>query len=397
MEYGAGDVDRPTRIMTLTSVYIHFPWCARKCPYCDFTTYPKEPSTVPSEGYADSVLRELALRAQSLKGRTLGSVFFGGGTPSLWSPVALARVLRGVFEAFDRVAEDLEVTAECNPNSFNQDRATALLDGGVNRLSLGVQSLRDRHLDFLGRLHNANEALAALSIATRTVPRVSADLMFGLPTQTVIELCEDIGQLVDAGAAHVSAYALTIEAQTPFGALHRKGLLKVASDDCYADLFEAAESAFADKGFTHYEVSNYARTAEESRHNQHYWRGGAYLGLGVGAVGCLDAAPGAARRWRNEPDPERYMAARTLDSVEQSEERLGPVELNREALMLGLRTVEGVDLAQSRRRSGQDVRVGREAAIEQAIDRGDLKDTTTHFAVPRDKWLKLDAIVRDLF
>lgn len=383
--------------MTHTSVYVHFPWCARKCPYCDFTTYPKEPSSVPSEAYADAVLRELSLRAPMLDGRTLCSVFFGGGTPSLWSPAALGRVLQGILNAFDAVAGDLEVTAECNPNSFDQSRATALLDAGVNRLSLGVQSLRDHHLDFLGRLHNASEALAALSIAMRTVPRVSADLMFGLPTQTVSELCEDIDQLVDAGVAHVSAYALTIEPQTPFGALHRKGLLQVSSDDCYADLFSAAEDAFALKGFAHYEVSNYARAAQESRHNQHYWRGGAYLGLGVGAVGCLDAAQGAARRWRNNPDPDQYMAAQTLDSVEHSEERLGAVELNREALMLGLRTTEGVDLAQARQRSGQDVRKGREAAIAQAIDRDELHDTGTHLTVPHNKWLKLDAIVRDLF
>ena len=381
----------------LTSVYVHFPWCARKCPYCDFTTYPKEPELVPSEAYADAVLRELALRTPDLGGRTLHSVFFGGGTPSLWGAAALGRVLEGVLSSFERAVSEVEVTAECNPNSLDRNKARALRSVGVNRLSIGVQSLRDQHLAFLGRLHNSAEAREVLSAAVREVPRVSADLMFGLPGQSVDELTEDIAAIIDIGVRHVSAYALTIEPQTPFGTLHKKGLLKTASDDLVADLFDAAAERFAQSGFTHYEVSNYAQPSEQSTHNEHYWRGGAYVGLGVAAVGCLEAGSGAARRWRNRPDPDGYLKATSLSDMEESEEHLGPDALNREALMLGLRTAAGVDLGATQKRSGRPVTQGREEAVERALERGDLIRANSHLRVPPSRWLKLDAIVRDLF
>ena len=379
---------------TETSVYVHFPWCARKCPYCDFATEPIRASALPHEEYSDALLRELEARADSLEGRELKSIFFGGGTPSLWSPKALERTLSGIRDAFEHEVDDLEITVECNPSSLSRDGAALLREAGVNRLSIGVQSLRDPHLQFLGRLHDRKQALKALGEATKETPRVSADLMFGMPGQTLDELGEDIMRLAETGIRHVSAYALTIEEKTMFGSLHRAGKLRVAPEEQYAELFEHAERCFTDLGWAHYEVSNYAAEGQESRHNLHYWRGGAYLGLGAAAVGCLDQGAGRAERWRNDPNPQRYLRQRTL---EVETEELGPDEIIREALMLGLRTADGMNLQQTARRAGRDPKAGRERELIRAIERGNLLQEGDWLRVPVERWLKLDGIVRDLF
>lgn len=379
--------------MIPTSVYVHFPWCLKKCPYCDFATRKIDSPDLPHAAYADAVLRELDRRSDALAGRTLVSVFFGGGTPSLWEPHALGRVLRGVRAAFDDTADDLEVTVECNPSSLDRNKAAALRAQGVDRLSVGVQSLDDERLRFLGRFHDAEGAVRALDAAMAEVPRVSADFMFGMPDQPPRALLDELRTVLDRGIRHVSAYALTIEPGTQFGELYRKGKLRVATEDAYADMFLGAEALFAEHGLEHYEVSNYASRGEESRHNLHYWRGGAYAGLGAAAVGCLDAEPGAARRWRNEPDGARYLE--TL--AEESEERLGPDEIVREALMLGLRTREGVDLPETARRAGIDPLAGRERALDRRIAAGDVIREGDRLRVPTDRWLRLDSIVVDLF
>ena len=377
-----------------TSVYIHFPWCARKCPYCDFATEPLRVAELPHQAYTDALLRELEARTDDLQGRRLKSIFFGGGTPSLWKPAELGRALAAIRTAFDTEVDDLEVTVECNPSSLTRENAALLREAGVGRLSIGVQSLRDSHLAFLGRLHDADRAIATLREAVAEMARVSADLMFGMPGQSDIELAEDIARIADTGVRHVSAYALTIEEKTMFGSLHRAGKLRVASEEQYASLFELAEARFADLGWTHYEVSNYAAEGEESRHNLHYWRGGAYVGLGAAAVGCLDHGPGRAERWQNDPNPRRYL---TQTKLVTEAETLGPDEIIRESLMLGLRTIEGICLADTERRAGKSPLLGREREIETALERGDLVSEDQRLRVPQSRWLKLDGIVRDLF
>ena len=376
-----------------TSVYVHFPWCLKKCPYCDFATRKIDRPDIPHVAYADAVLRELEGRAPQLEGRRLVSVFFGGGTPSLWDPAELGRVLAGVREAFSDRADDVEVTVECNPSSLDEARAAALVERGVDRLSVGLQSLDDDHLRFLGRFHDAAGGLHALRTALATAPRASADLMFGMPDQAPAQLMDDVRRVLDAGAKHVSAYALTVEPGTQFGELHRKGRLLVAKDDVYADMFLEAGAVFAGYGLDQYEVSNYAAAGEESRHNQHYWRGGAYLGLGAAAVGCLEEAPGRARRWRNEPEGMRYIDT----GSEQSEEVLGPQEIVRESIMLGLRTREGMDLVDTSMRAGVDPMEGRRQALRRRLDAGDVIHLGDRLRVPRDRWLRLDSIVADLF
>jgi oxygen-independent coproporphyrinogen-3 oxidase len=380
------------------SVYVHFPWCLRKCPYCDFATAPRDREALEHEAYADAVVRELDMRAPALEGQTLRSIFFGGGTPSLWQAEQLGRVVHAIRSAFREHASDLEITVECNPSSLDRDHARALRDVGVDRLSIGVQSLDDAELSFLGRLHDGRGALAAIDAALSTHERVSADLMFGLPGQTAETFYSHVDTLLARGLAHVSAYALTIEPATRFGELSRKGLLQQAPDEAYAVMFEGNRRRFGERELSHYEVSNFARAGEESRHNQHYWRGGAYLGLGAAAVGCLHEGQGA-RRYRNHPDATRYMQRVAGPEVEVFTETLDAQAVIREALMLGLRTREGVDLAALATRTGLDPLVGRERAMTRRLERGDIEldEQAQVLRVPLSRWLMLDGIVADLF
>jgi putative oxygen-independent coproporphyrinogen III oxidase len=378
------------------SVYIHFPWCLRKCPYCDFATSPLERDAIPHAEYASALLAELEMRMRTLGGARLVSVFFGGGTPSLWAPRELGRVLDGVLRSFGATPSEVEITVECNPSSLERTRARELRLAGVNRLSVGVQSLDDAELRFLGRLHDRALALTALDAAQSELTRVSADLMFALPNQPEERFYGYVDTLLARGLSHVSAYALTIEPATKFGADHRAGLLQAAPDESYARMYEGVERRFLEAGFEHYEVSNYARPGEESVHNRHYWRGGSYLGLGAAAVGCL-AAEGGARRYRNHPDPVRYMARAPTPEVEVFEERLDAQDLIREALMLGLRMREGVDLARLRARTEIDPLAARGRALERRLARGDVTLDGDVLRVPPHRWLMLDGIVADLF
>jgi oxygen-independent coproporphyrinogen-3 oxidase len=377
-----------------TSVYVHFPWCLAKCPYCDFASAAIRRVEVPHVPYADAVLRELDRRAAALPGRRLTTVFFGGGTPSLWEPTELGRVLSAIRSRFDAVAPDLEVTVECNPTSLDRPRAAALREQGVTRLSIGMQSLDAGRLRFLGRLHDPEGAMRALHDALAEMPRVSGDLMFGMPDQRPDDFVAEIEAVLATGVRHVSAYALTIEPGTQFGALHKKGKLPVAPEEAYAETFLRAREAFARAGLAHYEVSNYAVPGEEARHNLHYWRGGDYFALGAGAVGCLSAPDRTSRRYRNDPKPEAYLER---PGAEVFDETLTPDDRIREALMLGLRTARGIDLAHLHARTGVDPRQGRERALARRLERGDVRLDGDVLSVPLDRWLMLDSIVTDLF
>jgi len=380
-----------------TSIYVHFPWCLQKCPYCDFASATIRRTEVPHREYAEAVLRELEWRAADRELGELESIFFGGGTPSLWSAPELGRVLAGILAAFPNRRADLEVTVECNPSSLDARQAAALRGVGVNRLSIGVQALDDARLRYLGRLHDAQGALAALRAAQREMPRVSGDLMFGTPGQQPADFLGEVSQLLELGLTHLSIYALTIEPDTQFGELFRKGKLPIAKEDDYADTFLETERLMAVHGFAHYEVSNYARPGEAARHNQHYWRGGDYIGLGCAAVGCVGLAEGRSLRTRNQPKPEAYLGSPTLQALCSSEEQLDAAAIIREALLLGLRTEAGVNVAALAARTGRDPRATRESAIDRARERGNLICAGDTWRVPQERWLFLDSIVADLF
>jgi len=393
-------------------VYVHFPWCLAKCPYCDFVSW-VEPGA-DHRRYADVVIAEIEARSELFAGREIASVFFGGGTPSLWDARELGRVLAAVRDkATPSGRVELEVTVECNPTSLDEDKARALVDVGVNRLSIGVQSLSDDRLRFLGRLHDARGAVEAVKGALAAgVPRVSADLIFGVADQTVAQAQSEALALADLGLAHLSCYQLTIESGTRFGELARRGRLPLADDGALADAFVAIEHALATRGLAHYEVSNYARTGQEARHNLGYWRGDEYLGFGCGAYGfARTEAPGGAAhgvRWRNATRPELYargaLASVTSAFSPQEGEAIGTREeldaetLLRERIMLGLRLADGFDLAQA----AEDLKTAgwtpeRTRAAQHLVDRGRIVREGSVLRIPPKAWLWTDDTAARLF
>jgi len=402
-------------------VYVHFPWCLNKCPYCDFVSYgvgpssrsggPKGPTSTSSgpkgptdpidhRAYATAVVAEIERRvdAGALRGCRVESIFFGGGTPSLWDARELGRVVARVRSALD-CADDLEVTVECNPTSLDHDHACALTDAGVNRLSIGVQSLRDDRLRHLGRLHDARGGVQAVRDAKRAgVPRVSADLIFGLPGQSPEEARDEATELASLGLDHVSCYQLTIEPGTRFGELARRGRLPLADEGAVADAFLAIDEALtssspAHGGFVHYEVSNYARPGQEARHNLGYWRGDEYLGLGCAAYGYLRTARGEGVRYRNDVLPERYMVG-----ADDTAEPLDADTLLRERIMLGLRLAHGFDLEASAADLGVPAwPPGRRRAVAWLEERGRLVRDGSRLRVPTSAWLWTDDTAARLF
>jgi oxygen-independent coproporphyrinogen-3 oxidase len=381
---------------TAIGVYVHFPWCLSKCPYCDFVAFAAPRSAIEGAGYTDAVLAELSTRTRGLEGRRVTSLFFGGGTPSLWGAHEVRRVIDAVGRAFS-IGAPIEVSLECDPSSLDEDTARALVDAGVNRLSIGVQALDDERLRFLGRIHTAREAIDAVSAAMRAgVPRVSTDLMYAVAGQTPDDAAREAQQLADLGATHVSAYSLTIEQGTPFGQLARRGRLPLCDDAVMAESFFAIDDALGDKGFVHYEVSNYAKPGNEARHNLGYWQGRDYLGLGCGAYGTLRGTSGALR-YRNHATPRAYLDA-TGTVFTASEERLDGPALLRERIMLGLRMKEGFDLEAAAVELGADPYPGeRWAALAGLEASGRIVRHATRIAVPREAWIWVDDTAATIF
>jgi putative oxygen-independent coproporphyrinogen III oxidase len=387
-------------------VYVHFPWCVRKCPYCDFLSVPSAQRDIPHEQYADAVLSELAARRAELGSRPLRTVFFGGGTPSLWQARQLGRVLSGILSAFPAGGEPPEITVECNPGSLGPRTARALLDVGVNRLSIGVQGLDAERLKFLGRWHDADQALSAVRAALDSgMPRVSADLIYGVAGEPPEDAAREARTLAELGLGHVSAYALTIEPQTAFGALARKGRLPLAPEQTVAESFDAVDEALGASGLEHYEISNFARVGQRAEHNLGYWRGLEYVGLGCGAWGTLSRG-GQRFRYRNRPQPQSYVSTAlalrpgVLDScraLESESEALSADTLLSEALMLGLRLAEGVDVDAAAARTGALMWTpARERAARRLIERGRLERKGPRLSIPKAAWLFSDGIIAEL-
>lgn len=388
------------------AVYLHFPWCKEKCPYCDFVSFARPPAAVDHHRYAAAVEAEIEHRASLFERYRVTTIFFGGGTPSLWAPEALGAVLDAVLRAAPHRAPNLEISVECNPSSLDRERARALRDRGVTRLSVGVQGLDPERLRFLGRWHSPDDALRALDDAVAIMPRVSADVIFGVAAddperaQRPEEAAAEVARVAATGVSHLSAYALTIEDGTRFGTLDRQGRLPLVGEDVVAESFLAVRETLEGRGFSHYEVSNYARFGHESRHNAAYWRGDDYLGLGCAAFGTLSARDGTARRYRNPLNPRAYYAAAERRDFEPSfEEQLTAETRLRERLMLGLRMREGVDLERAARTLGLDEAwpPHREAEARNLIAEGRLERHGTTVRIPPDHWLYADGIAARLF
>ncbi|USU04583.1 radical SAM family heme chaperone HemW [Sphingomonadaceae bacterium OTU29LAMAA1] len=330
---------------TPLALYVHWPFCVSKCPYCDFNSHVRD--AVDQQAWRDALLADLAYEAQALPGRTLGSIFFGGGTPSLMPPATVAAIIDAARTIWTP-AENIEITLEANPSSVEAARFADLAAAGVNRVSLGLQSLDNAALKFLDRAHDVNEGLGALDTAQRHFERVSFDLIYALPDQSLAAWEAELARALSFGTEHLSLYQLTIEPGTRFATEAAKGRLTIPDGDTAADLFEATRAMTAAAGLPAYETSNHAKAGAESRHNLTYWRYGDYAGVGPGAHGRRD---GVATQRRKKPENWLSAVARNGHGTEV-ETSLAPHDRATEALLMGLRLREGVDLTHVARLAG---------------------------------------------
>jgi oxygen-independent coproporphyrinogen-3 oxidase len=332
-----------------------------KCPYCDFNSHVRD--RVDHAAWRTALLRELDHYADETGGRTLTSIFFGGGTPSLMEPATVAATIERAGQRW-RFADDIEITLEANPTSVEAAKFAALGDAGVNRVSLGVQALNDADLRFLGRQHSAAEARAAIEIARRNFRRTSFDLIYARPGQTIAAWRDELAAALALAGDHLSVYQLTIEPETVFGAAFRRGELTVPDEDAAAALFELTQDVLATAGLPAYEVSNHARPGGECRHNLTYWRYGDYVGIGPGAHGRLTLG-GEKVATRQHRAPEAWLAAvGARGHATRQRDAIPPRDRLMELLMMGLRTTEGVD------RGRVSAECGR--TLEDALDRTKL-------------------------
>ena len=338
-------LDRPgavkLAVLPPLALYVHIPWCVRKCPYCDFNSHERAGS-LPQREYVDRLMHDIEASLPSIWGRRIVSVFIGGGTPSLFSPESIDALLSGV-RARLQVEPHAEITLEANPGTVEAARFRGFRDAGVNRISIGVQSFDDRMLAALGRIHGAAEARRAIDAALASFDNVNLDLMYGLPAQTEAMARADLQQAIACGVPHVSAYQLTIEPNTVFYSRPPQ----LPQHDATADMQLAAEEALAAAGYEHYETSAFARPARRCRHNLNYWEFGDYLGIGAGAHGKISFADRVTRHERAK-QPREYMEK----EPGFSEQTVAPAELPFEFMLNALRLVDGFDVKLFNERTG---------------------------------------------
>jgi len=373
-------------------VYVHWPFCLSKCPYCDFNSHVRQ-AAIDEERFARGFAREIETTAARIPGREVTSIFLGGGTPSLMRPETVGAILEAIGKHW-RIAADAEVTLEANPTSVEATRFAGYRAAGVNRVSLGVQALDDASLKMLGRLHSAREALDAVAIARRAFDRYSFDLIYARPDQTPMMWAAELELAISEAAEHLSLYQLTIEEGTPFFGLHAAGKLKTPDEAVGRALYDMTQDVCARHGLPAYEISNHARPGAECRHNLVYWRGEEYAGIGPGAHGRLDIN-GTRHATATDRRPEAWlMRVEANGHGIVTDERLNSVERADEFLLMGLRLAEGIDPRRYAALAGRALDPRRiailreEGAIAVEAD-GRLRVTQAGFPV-------LDAVVADL-
>lgn len=373
-------------------IYVHWPFCAAKCPYCDFNSHVRH-QPVDQPRFVQAFLKEMATMRRMTGSRSVTSIFMGGGTPSLMAPETVDAILNGIARHW-HVPDGIEITMEANPSSVEAERFRGYRAAGVNRVSLGVQALNDRDLKFLGRLHDVADALKAIRLARDIFPRMSFDLIYARPNQTVEEWDCELKEAVSYAVDHLSLYQLTIEEGTPFYGLHKAGKLVVPDGEHSAVLYEATQEITEREGMPAYEVSNHARPGSESRHNLTYWRYGDYVGIGPGAHGRLTTG-GAKIATATERRPEGWLELVEAEGHGMIEQEL----LEREAqsdelLLMGLRLKEGIDLVRWQTLSGRDLDPDREQFL---IDHGFIERLgNSRLRCTPAGMLILDAVVADL-
>ncbi|MGD8327430.1 MAG: radical SAM family heme chaperone HemW [Sphingomonadales bacterium] len=368
-------------------LYIHWPFCAAKCPYCDFNSHVRD--SIDQAAWRNALLQDLEHAAELAGPRGLSSIFFGGGTPSLMDPQTVEALIDRAHALFPTQGA-VEITLEANPSSVEAANFKALATAGVNRVSLGIQSFNDEALRFLGRLHNADEALKALDTAQNEFARVSFDLIYTRPNQSLEDWAQELDRALGFGTEHLSLYQLTIEPGTAFYTKARLGQLDMPDEDLSAALFDFTQERMADAGLPAYEISNHARPGCESRHNLIYWRGQSYAGIGPGAHGRLQLSDGwvASEAQRL---PEKYM--QTIEDQGHGLKPLTPIDDNeraKEMLMMGLRLKEGVDLRTL------PAEVIDTSGLEQMIDLGFLSRNQQRLCLTTSGWPLLNPILEKI-
>ncbi|MFK5979521.1 MAG: radical SAM family heme chaperone HemW [Rhizobiaceae bacterium] len=373
-------------------IYIHWPFCMAKCPYCDFNSHVRH-KPVDQATFVTGYEREIAHMAAMAPGREVTSIFFGGGTPSLMEPATLERILAAIDKHW-YISKDAEISLEANPTSVEAGRFKAYRAAGVNRVSLGIQSLRDEQLKFLGRMHNAAEARAAIELARGIFPRLSFDLIYARPEQTLTQWEEELREAIDLAADHLSLYQLTIEQGTPFYELHKKGRFQIPDQDLAAELYELTADITKAHNLSAYEISNYAAGGMECQHNLVYWRYQDYAGIGPGAHGRITTNEGKIAT-ACERNPENWWQKSNVDGHGMiTQDLLTPDEQADELLVMNLRLREGFDPAKYEALSGKPfdpkkITMLKEFGFIETTDNGWLRATPSGFLV-------LDAVVADL-
>jgi putative oxygen-independent coproporphyrinogen III oxidase len=370
------------------ALYVHWPFCVSKCPYCDFNSHVRD--SIDQHAWRDALLADLAHEARRLPGRRLTSIFFGGGTPSLMDPSIAGSIIEAAHEHWIP-SDEVEITLEANPNSVEAARFADLASVGVNRLSLGIQSFDEKALRFLGRAHSAREGLDAIDVAQRHFRRVSFDLIYALPGETEASWATTLQFALGLGTSHLSLYQLTIEPGTRYATMVTKGEFQPLDVDRAAHLFELTDATTAAAGMPGYEISNHARPGQESRHNLTYWRYGDYAGIGPGAHGRR-----LGMRTVRHRKPENYLSgiARNGHGIVE-EAALAPGEAADEALVMGLRLAEGIDPDAIAARFGLKSIVD-EAKVNRLVNSGHLMRDGSRIALTSSGRLLLDAILSEI-
>jgi putative oxygen-independent coproporphyrinogen III oxidase len=369
------------------ALYVHWPFCVSKCPYCDFNSHVR--SHIDQDEWREALLADLALEARLLPGRTLTSIFFGGGTPSLMEPATVAALIAAAREHWS-ATDNIEITLEANPNSVEAARFADLAAAGVNRLSLGLQSFEDEALRFLGRAHSSKEGLAALEIAQKQFPRVSFDLIYALPGATEAGWAATLDRALSLGTTHLSLYQLTIEPGTRFATMAARHEFEPLDSETAAALYELTDAMTSAAGLPAYEISNHAAPGAESRHNLTYWRYGNYAGVGPGAHGRR-----LGKRTVRHRKPENFLSGlRRNGHPIAEEEPLSPREAADEALVMGLRLAEGIDIAAIEERFG--AAVADQARIDRLVASGHLARSESRIVTTAAGRLVLDRILAEI-
>jgi oxygen-independent coproporphyrinogen-3 oxidase len=374
------------------SLYIHIPWCIRKCPYCDFNSHaaPSGSSGLPEKAYVQALLTNLASELPHIWGRKLESIFIGGGTPSLFSAESIDELLCGI-RALLPFRPNIEITLEANPGTFEQDKFTGFRQAGINRLSVGIQSFNAQHLQALGRIHNRDEALRAADIArTAGFDNFNLDLMFGLPQQTQDQALQDLQQAIDLQPTHLSWYQLTLEPNTLF----YKQPPPLPDDDAVAEMQFAGQQLLSESCYTQYEVSAYARPSIECRHNRNYWEFGDYVAIGAGAHGKItNPANANITRYHNHRQPAEYMQHAMHGTARSGEQVLTAADLSFEFMLNALRLRDGFPLKLFTERTGLATD-HLKAGLDQALQRGLLDVEGEHIRPTALGWQFLNEVMQ---